>query len=343
VELPGRLSHLMVLGFRWRRDGWLVGSIVLALLIVGAAALVGSRSGEPAAAPSDGATSGPPTLPEDTRVGRADVVYACVQGCAATVRLVDGREFEIPTDAPSARDITLSPDGRWLGYPLGTGFVLQDLIGPGGYRLGGRAVDGRLAAWSWSADSTLLLLAELRDGEPAEFLLQNLDDRSRTRVPVWPGREVLGVRVPAELLTTPQPYTGAGSRVDIEVSNTSRTVISAKTVDVSRHLQPGERLEPGSLRFTGGDEYEIVVLRNGDDQPVGVVRFGTPAGGRRYDLTDPSPGRWSVLGTGANGRAFVRNGQNRTAVWYLLPNGTFTPGPDLPGDLLIIPPGSARY
>jgi hypothetical protein len=332
----------MVLGWRWRRDAWLVGSVVLAVLIVGTAFVY--RSGPPSAGPS----AGPETLPEEGVLSLAELAFSCVRGCTPVLLLADGREFTIPTDASSVRDVTLSPDGRWLGYPLGTGFVVRDLLGSDGYRLGSRAVNRRLAAWAWSADSSLLLLADLRDGRPEEFFVQNLPNRSHTSVTVWPGHELLGVRPPSELITV-RTDAGSGARVAIDLTNEFGRTTASLTVDAADRLGPRERLEPTSLRFTDDFRFEVVVVRGDDDQPVAVLRYGGPGGGTggpggvsRHELTVTGPGRWSVLGAGEAGRAFARVGTGRTVVWYLAPDGTFSAGRDLTGDAEVVTPGTVR-
>lgn len=328
----------MVLGFRWRRDIWLVGSVVLAIMIVGSAAVHRSPPGTPAAAPESPAA---PQLPTEGGVGAAELVYSCVRGCRPLVLLTNLREFEVPTDAPTAREVTLSPDGRWLGYPLGSGFVLRDLIGRDEYRLGSRTVSGRLAGWAWAPDSSMLLLAELRDGQPLEYVLQNLTDGRRTPVVRWPGHDLLGVRRPLDLLSI-RPGAASGTRVDVELANEAGHTTGSTTVDASDQLRPGERIEPTSLRFTLGMGYEVVVLRTGDDQPVAVLRFGGGGAGiGRHDLTEPGQGQWSVLGVGERGRGFVRSATGRTSVWYLGPDGTFRAGRDLPGEHEVTTPGTA--
>jgi hypothetical protein len=346
----------MVLGFRWRRDGWLVGSVVLAVLIVVAAATYPSRDGGPVGSPSAAASSAAP-LPDGV-LSRAELVYACVQGCRPVVLLADGREFEVPTDASSVRDITLSPDGRRLGYPLGTGFVVRDLLGQGEHRSGSDSPTRRLQVWAWTADSSRLLLAEVRDGRPEAFTLLRADgvggraggaDGVHTAVNAWPGHEILGVRSPAELLTI-RPDAPSGSRVEVGLSNPAGTIDAWFTVDASGDLRTGERVEPTSLRFSGSG-YEAVVVDAGN-APVAVLRFagpqsssepGAPTGVTRFELAAPGPGRWSVLGVGADGRAFVRNGPGGTEVWYLTEDGTLRAGRALAGDAVVVTPGTARH
>src|SRR5688500_15249519 len=129
----------MVLGFRWRRDGWLVGSVIVAVLIVGTAAVVGSpHPAGPVAVPGGSSPAGPPTLPTlpDDPFGRGVLVYAACARCRPLVQVADGREFAVPTDAPDVSAVTLSPDGRWLGYPVGTGFALRDLSRSDEFRIG---------------------------------------------------------------------------------------------------------------------------------------------------------------------------------------------------------------
>lgn len=389
----------MVLGFRWRRDGWLVGSFVLAVLIVVAAGTYPSRDGEPVGTPSAGPGSAAP-LP-DGILSRAELVYACVQGCRPVVLFADGREFEVPTDAPSTREITLSPDGRWLGYPLGTGFVVRDLLSHVEHRTGSDALNRRLQAWAWTADSSQLLLAEVRDGRPEAFALLRVEvgvtvggaptagaastagggptaggsptvgggptagggpmagggptaggappvGGGLTEVAAWPGHEIIGVRSPAELLTI-RPDVPSGTRVEVGLSNAAGTIEHWFTVEAAEHLRTGERIEPTSLRFSGSG-YDVVVVDAGNG-PVAVLRFagpesssavGSQGGVSRVDLAEPGPGRWSVLGVGADGRAFVRNGPAGTEVWYLAGDGSLRPGRSLPGDAVVVTPGTAR-
>lgn len=369
----------MVLGFRWRRDGWLVGSLVLAVLIVITAGMYPSREGGPVgAAPSAGPTSAAP-LP-DGILSRAELVYACVQGCRPVVLFADGREFEVPTDAPSTREITLSPDGRWLGYPLGAGFVVRDLLGHVEHRTGSDTLNRRLQAWAWTADSSRLLLAEVRDGRPEAFVLLRVDVGPRvevgppvgdgppgesgppsdsrppgepvgdvlTEVAAWPGHEIIGVRSPAELLTV-RPDAPSGTQVEVGLSNPAGTIEHWFTVDAAEHLRTGERIEPTSLRFSGSG-YEVVII-DAANGPVAVLRFagpesssevGSQGGVGRFDLAQPGPGRWSVLGIGADGRAFVHNGPGGTEVWYLTADGSLRPGRALPGDAVVVTPGTAR-
>lgn len=338
----------MSLGFRWRRDGWLVGSVLLAAVIIATAAVVGSSSVRPV--PSDAPSPAPLALPlPDGSFGRATLVYwGCATDCFPVVRFADGREFEVPTDATSTRGVTLSPDGRWLGYPLGTGLVVRDLVGSSPeHRFGSPAVDRRMTAWVWSADSSVLLVSdEGADQVPTGFSLLWVEDGTRMPLPAWPGHVVLGVRAPVQLLVT-QPNAPAGSHVDLALSTAAGEIATWFTVDATAQLRAGERLVPNGVRFSGtGTGFEAVVL-NRDDDPTAVLRFGTNDADDpviRHDLPISGSGRWSYLGVGPDGTAFAYHEQGRTRLRYLAPDGTVIPGPDLPPDpVRVVPPGVAVY
>ncbi|GIJ63264.1 hypothetical protein [Virgisporangium aurantiacum] len=337
----------MSLGFRWRRDGWLVGSVVLATVIIATAAVVGSSSTEAVRpVPSGGPALEP--LPAG-RFGRATLVYwGCATDCYPVVRFGDGREFEVPTDATSTRGVTLSPDGRWLGYPLGTGLVVRDLVGSSAeHRFGSPAVGRRMTAWAWSADSAVLLVSdEGADQVPTGFTLLWVEDGTRMPLPAWPGHEVLGVRLPVQLLVA-QPNAPAGSHVDLALTTATGEIATWFTVDAAAQLRAGERLVPNGVRFSGtGTGFEAVVL-NRDDDPTAVLRFGTNDAEDpiiRHDLPTTGSGRWSYLGVGPDGTAFAHHEQGRTRLRYLAPDGTINPGPDLPPDpVRVVPPGVAVY
>jgi hypothetical protein len=350
----------MSLGFRWRRDGWLIGSVVVAAVIIATATVAGSssrhrpaavRPDAPAVVPSDRPEPGPlvpstsaQPLPADSGFGRAAFVYwACPTDCYPVVRFADGREFEIPTDATSPRGITVSPDGRWLGFPLGTGLVVRDLFEPATeHRFGSAAVDRRMTAWAWSADSSVLLVGdEGADQVLAGFSLLRVADGTRTPLPAWPGHLVLGVRTPVELLVT-RPDAAAGSRIDLALSTATGEIATWFTVDASSQLREGERLVPNGVRFSGTG-FEALVLGR-DNEPTAVLRFGVPGPVVRWDLPATGSGIWSYLGAGPDGTAFAHHEQGRTRLRYLGPDGSVTAGAVMPADpVRVVPPGVAVY
>jgi hypothetical protein len=131
-------------------------------------------------------------LPESPLSGPAAFVYApCPRECDPYLVMPDGTPYRLPRPdrGPPDYGYSLSPDGRWLGWPTAAGFQLRDLVG-------GQAISisdsgpGVTEAWVWAPDSRTVLLARHHDGTVAHYLLWSLHGGSRTRLAPSPATVV---------------------------------------------------------------------------------------------------------------------------------------------------------
>ena len=129
-----------------------------------------------------------PPLPANRAVGTASFVYGrCTptrSACEPFLVLPDGKQYALP-EAPGFGTIlvTLSPNGRWLGWSNGIEFYLRDLHGQRERLFRGKS------GWTgarWSPDGRWLVLSWNNMGE---FTIIDMNTGKGTfldRVPGWP-------------------------------------------------------------------------------------------------------------------------------------------------------------
>ncbi|GAB1821022.1 hypothetical protein [Herbidospora sp. RD11066] len=191
---------------RRRTVRWGVAAVVAIVVIIVLLPARQTRQAEPVT---------PPPPP------RAHSLYsACRNACATLLRTTDGRETEIGFDTVHPPgNLTLSPDGRWLGLTVtGGGYELRDLLGGTVHRIPAEP-GGAYTPWVWSADSRRLILGHHRDGDISHFLGVDLTTGTTGRPAVPEGAEIVGLTGGNDLiLLSPQKIT---RRVTLDVAGRS--------------------------------------------------------------------------------------------------------------------------
>ncbi|WP_066373855.1 hypothetical protein [Herbidospora mongoliensis] len=137
-------------------------------------------------------------------MARAHSLYAvCRVDCPTLLRLTDGREIQIGVGTINPPgNMTISPDGRWLGLPEGGGYVLRDLLGDTIYRVPAEP-GGVYGPWVWSADSNRIILGHHKDGDVSHYLDVDLGTGRITRPMVLDGNEIVGLTPGHDLILQP--------------------------------------------------------------------------------------------------------------------------------------------
>jgi hypothetical protein len=184
-----------------------------ALMVVAAGVAVQQRQPAPLDAV---ATVAPPThvveppaeappLPATGTVGRGAMVYTACQGqCPTFLLLTDGRQFllgERTVNPPG--NITLSPDGRWLGRPVNGGYEVRDLLAGAVHTLqppAGGDADSAYSPWAWSADSQRLLVGYHASGKVGRYVTLELPSGRTSELQAPSGHEPVGLLPSGDVL-----------------------------------------------------------------------------------------------------------------------------------------------
>ncbi|TMR24429.1 hypothetical protein ETD86_04675 [Nonomuraea turkmeniaca] len=146
-----------------------------------------------------------PALPATGAVGRGALVYTACQGqCPTFLVLTDGRQYllgERTVNPPG--NITLSPDGRWLGRPVNGGYEVRDLLAGVVHTLpppAGGAADSAYSPWAWSADSQRLLVGHHASGNVGRYVTLELPSGHTSELDPPPGHEPIGLLPSGDVL-----------------------------------------------------------------------------------------------------------------------------------------------
>lgn len=281
-----------------------------------------------------------------TALGRAVLVYSpCLDRCEVVVSLADGREFAVPPnpEGGGAAGTTLSPDGRWLGYPVSGDFLLRDLTGTVVRRVVHSAVGARVGPWTWSGDSSRLLLAERRGGQEVGYPLLTPATGALVAAPTNASAKPIGVLPSGALLTRAQTSSGPTATL-------SWTGGSPFTVRGGDQLRKGESLGGAYLARDGRSLYVIAGSTHPDvagviDEPIAVLQADlTGRVLRRIDLGRKAGEFWYPIGVDADGMVFGRRGKHQgtdaTVLVTLTASGP-RDGRVLPSEAVIRTPGAA--
>ena len=141
----------------------------------------------------------------DTAVGSAALAYTeCMNRCPLRLVTTNGQKLVLSAvTVPPQGNVTISPDGRWLGAPTPAGYLLRDLAGTTTITVpSANPREGWvLSPWTWSKDSQHVILGFHADGNVEQYFDVDLNEGSSTPVAVKPGQEVVGVLTSGELIT----------------------------------------------------------------------------------------------------------------------------------------------
>ncbi|MFJ2032056.1 hypothetical protein [Streptosporangium sp. NPDC087985] len=150
-------------------------------------------------------------------IGRS-IHTACMYGCATYLTLTDGRQVLLGKQtAPPPGNLTLSPDGRWLGTPTPTAFQLKDLTGTTLYQSPSAGPGEVVSPWAWSADSRTLLLASHASGHVSAYYLLDLAAGQVTEPQVPKDFEPVGLARGELVLFGESQYGKRTTRVELTV------------------------------------------------------------------------------------------------------------------------------
>ncbi|GIH95700.1 hypothetical protein ACFFMN_01520 [Planobispora siamensis] len=272
-----------------------------------------------------------PPLPEGGAGAAGLLIYtSCVNDCPTYLLTADGRQYLLGgKTAPPPGNLTLSPDGRWLGRPTGTGYELRDLVG-GAVHTVDAPRDGAPGAvyspWTWSADGRRLVLGHHASGEVGSYAEVNLADGRTTALTPDPGFEPVG------MLTSGEPLLFEESRYG---ERATRVALAAGT--------PGRRitLDAGSTPLVSADGGPSIQVRGERIYAVApdltaVVVFG--ADGGELARLRLKPGETPLA---PEGDGFAVLTGSRLERWTA--SGSRTPLYDLPQEALTVLPGQARH
>ncbi len=324
------------------------GTVAVVLVILAGAAVVGlvNRPGPPAPA------AGPPRYPATVstparagdlpagRVGTAALIYApCPLDCTPYLVLGDGRQYRLAKAGrgEATATYTLSPDGRWLGYPTAGGFELRNLAAGTVRRLSDSG-PGESDVWAWAPDSTWCLLVRHVDGAVDHLQAVDVMTGATHRLDADPGTP-LAIREDGTVI-----YLSPAGQLTVDPP-------TGITPDLHALLHPGETVQPGNFLLGTGDRGAFVV-----DKPQPTDAAGRPTALLTVDLTSgrmvartdlPASGGsgelWEPRAVTATGFLMVHWTSGETQIADLDPaSGAVTVLSHLPRDAQVVLPGTRR-
>lgn len=339
---------LVTLRTRRARTALVAGSAALVVVVGGLAAFQQRLPDSPEASAtvaSPTRTVEPPAeapaLPATGPVGKGAMVYtACHTKCPTLLLLVDGRQYllgERTVNPPG--NITLSPDGRWLGQPVSGGYEVRDLLAGGVHRLeppGGGDADSAYSPWAWSADSRRLIAGYHASGNVSAYVTLELPSGRTSRLDPPPRHEPVGLLPSGDLLLLDQSQPGGLplERVTLRHAGTGRTVTLAAGAGVLADTDHGLWIQVhGERVFTLEYSGDLTTVLEFDITGRQVTRLPLPA--------DQFP-----VGPVGGGYAVIRvpqdqvNGRQKLESVSLSGSRTLF---DVPGQAAVVLPGGARH
>lgn len=321
-------ERALAVGHRRRRTMLAAPALAAAVAVVAVGTWVTLRPPMPTGSPGNQVTevttaastpvptlSPPPAAPAlpPGAVGRASFAYAgCRSGCPWLV-VVGDRQFVIPGEdrnpGSSAMLLSLSPDGRWVGYPAGDGYVVRDLTGTRTMAFPPSETGRRMAAWVWSADSKRLLVGDFREGDDNTYTLVDVLTGSRTPAVIPPARTPLAVTDEGKIVSRDRDQQPEPIRVlTLTVSAIGEATGRSVSIDASAVLAQNESLFPGSVLVDPDAGGYLLGVGTSDGISTGVLRVA--ADGRVVErvVELPRDNRefWNVLGVNADGLLLSR-------------------------------------
>lgn len=200
-------------------------------------------------------------------VGRAAFAYTPCRGACDGVYVVlnDGRQFVLPSPAeggPSVQSMTMSRDGRWLGYPWQGQYMVRSLTEARVHQVKPEATDAVFPV-AWSSDSQRLLLQRTDSDTNAAYTVLDVGSGLATRLTAPKGMKAFGILPDGTVLFRHVNKTGP---VVVWSTSAGQNV----TVDVTAHLK---------------DESVRSVFLAPDDRSVYLVTARNPEGQGSGELT----------------------------------------------------------
>ncbi|WP_146763087.1 hypothetical protein [Micromonospora noduli] len=240
------------------------------------------------------------------------------------------RQFIIPGEernpGSSAMLLSLSPDGRWLGYPAGDSYVVRDLTGTRTMAFPPSETGRRMAAWVWSADSKRLLVGDFREGNDNTYTLVDVLAGSRTPAMIPAARTPLALTNEGEVVSRARDQQPEHVRVlTLTVFAIRDATGRSVTIDASAILAQNESLFPGSVLVHPDGGGYLLGVGTADGISTGVLRVAADGRVLERVVDVPRDNRefWNVLGVNGDGLLLSRqtNGTGRQATTVVAVTG----------------------
>ncbi|MEU1723022.1 hypothetical protein [Nonomuraea sp. NPDC005692] len=282
-----------------------------------------------------------PALPATGPAGRGVLVYtACQSQCPTFLLLADGRQFLLGARTVSPPgNITLSPDGRWLGQPVGGGYEVRDLLGVAVHRLeppAGGGADSAYSPWAWSADSRRLIVGYHASGDVRSYRTLELPSGRARELDLPSGQEPVGLLPSGEPLLLDARRYGRPplDRVTLEHAGTGRTLTLTSGAGVLSDTDHGLSVQVSGERiFTLEYSGDRITVLEFDVTGRQVARLPLPAG--RFPV-GPVDGGFAVVQVPQD------QARGRQELEVLSLSGG-RPLFDVPGLAAVVLPGGARH
>jgi hypothetical protein len=206
----------------------------------------------------------------DGPVGAAAMIYSpCARDCAPMLMLTSGAQYVLPQFPQGPHPYTLSPDGRWLGFPVAEGFRLRNLT-DGTTRTLDDDGPGASDVWVWSPDSARLLMVRHTDGLVTHFESVVAATGARSRVVT--ARSPVAVLDDGTVLYW-QGEAGRSPLVFAAIRRGGLQTLTTKTFDVPARLRAGESPLHDGLSIGPDDSQAMLTLRG---PAAGGADLGAP-------------------------------------------------------------------
>jgi hypothetical protein len=339
---------LVTLRTRRTRRALIAGSAAILVIVGGLVAFQQRPPGSPDAAVTVAspthAVEPPaqaPALPSTGPVGRGAMVYtACQSQCPTFLLLADGQQYllgERTVNPPG--NITLSPDGRWLGQPVNRGYDVRDLLGGTVHRLEpptGADADSAYSPWAWSADSKRLIVGYHASGNIRFYQALEFPSGRTSQLDLPPGHEPVGLLPSGEQLLLDESQHGKLplERVTLKYANTGRTITLTSGAGVLADTDHGLLIQVNGERvFTLEYSGDRITVLEFDITGKQVARLPLPAD--QFPV-GPVDGGFAVIKVPQD----QAHGQQKLEA--ISPSG-HRPLFDVPGQAAVVLPGGARH
>jgi DNA-directed RNA polymerase specialized sigma24 family protein len=328
---------------RRRRVVRSAGAATIGMLVVAAGIVVPQQLADhpnepralgPNATPSASLPATAPLLPTNEAVGPAQAVYAPCRGCPALLALADGREYSLGETIHPPGNITLSPDGRWLGIPTPDGYELRDLRGDTMYHVAAPQnghVGSSFSPWAWSPDSRRLLLGYHADGNVSAYVEVDLGSGAITDPDLPTGLVPVGILSSGTwvFLDRSQYFEGEHQQVELRIGDQAVTFNATGLGDLSRGYGPSVQVGADHIFMAEFSQSKVVAILKFDS--AGRLVEHLALDDDQYPI-GPTPHGYASIELPAN----ITTGQLELFI-----DGQFVR--EVPGEASIVLPGRARF
>ena len=182
--------------------------------------------------------------------------------------LTTGVQYVLPQLPQGPHPYTLSPDGRWLGFPIAGGFRLRNLTDGQTWTMADSG-PGVSDAWVWSPDSARVLVVRHTDGKVTHF--DSIETATAVRTRVVTGRSPAALLDDGTVLYW-QGEAGSSPLVFADITRGELHTLTSRTFDVAARLRAGESPIHDVLAVSPDDSQAMLTIRG----PAGGSDLGLP-------------------------------------------------------------------